>query len=110
MTPRARKLTFSAIWLLAATQTTSALVGTLDTENKFPFVVVVEIQNTDGGSSRCSGVIFGHVLSTAGHCLYSEERGRMHGWAKKVTVPYVDVLGERRVANALKMFVPKAYI
>lgn len=82
-----------------------ALVGTPDTKNEFPFVVKLrsEFKNS---SAFCSGVVHGHILSTAAHCFYTES-GIL---ANRVTVTYVDVLGKTQQALAQRLYVPKAYI
>jgi Trypsin/Bacterial SH3 domain len=87
-----------------------ALVGTVDTNDQFPFVVRLQTEYADGSASWCSGVVHGHVLSTAAHCLYNSDPGIGHGLAVKVTVPYVDTLGRRRTAHSRKLFVPRSYI
>jgi len=56
----------TALFLLAAATSLEAVVGTVDAADEFPFVVRLETEYANGESSWCSGVVHGHVLSTAG--------------------------------------------
>ena len=82
-----RLLFLTILFVLCAPIDAEALVGTLDTNDEFPFVVRLQTEYADGSGSWCSGVVHGHVLSTAAHCLYNSDPGRGHGLAVKVTDP-----------------------
>lgn len=87
-----------------------AAVGTIDSENRFSFVVELQVTWQDGSGSGCSGVILDRVIGTAAHCVWSDEPGDRHGWAKNVTVEYVDVLGIKRSQTSTHFHVPPEYI
>jgi hypothetical protein len=101
------KLLIVAALIVLAPTTSKALVGTVDDGDEFPFVVRLESKYPNGATSWCSGVVHGHILSTAGHCLYNAEKG---GTAVGVTVPYTDTLGNRQKAYSKKIYIPKSYI
>lgn len=82
----ARLVTFLLAALMASTtpHKAHALVGTLDFENKFPYVVLVEGENSVGVFS-CSGIVVSkRVVLTAAHCLW-----RYGQFASNITVSYV---------------------
>lgn len=88
----------------------SALVGIVDEDDQFPFVVRIETQWTDGSnnwSNWCSGVVHGHLLSTAAHCIWDSKFG---GFATRVEVPFVDVSGNQQRARSRRLYIPRAYI
>jgi V8-like Glu-specific endopeptidase len=101
------KLLIVAALIVLAPTTSKALVGTVDDADEFPFVVRLESKYPNGATSWCSGVVHGHILSTAGHCLYNAEKG---GTAVGVTVPYTDTLGNLQKAYSKKIYIPKSYI
>lgn len=83
-----------------------AVVGLIDSENRFPFVVQLSASN-DVQSWSCSAIASnnGFLVATAAHCLW-EPTG---GWAKTVEIKFKDVDGVPRVARAAKMFIPKEF-
>jgi hypothetical protein len=83
-----------------------ALVGTVDEAGEFPYVVELHMTYPNGSAARCSGVVHGHLISTAAHCLYDEPAG---GLAERVWVAFTDPLGDRQKAYAVKLYVPQAY-
>jgi hypothetical protein len=105
-----RLLLLGLFFLLCTPVDSEAVVGIIDANDEFPFVVRLETQYADGSLSWCSGVAHGHVLSTAAHCLYNSDPGMGHGLAVKISVPYVDTLGRHRTAFSKKLFVPRSYI
>jgi len=88
----------------------NALVGTVDDADKFPYVVRLDLTFKDGSGALCSGVVHGHVLSTAAHCLYKWDDGPSHGFVSSIKVSYTDVTGAHRTAYSRRVYVPKAYI
>jgi hypothetical protein len=99
-------IAFAIMFLVARGAPALALVGTLDSANEFPYVVQLRTTYSNGHESLCSGVVHGHVLSTAAHCLYNANYG---GYANKVLVSYTDALGAEQKAYALKLYVPQEY-
>lgn len=81
-----------------------ALVGNLDTENKFPYVVLVEGKNALGSFS-CSGVaVSKRVVLTAAHCLWRYGR-----FASNVTVSY-EQEGAIKTLDASAKQVSESYV
>jgi hypothetical protein len=103
------KAVLGLVILCGTARPSLAIVGTVDTTNQYPFVVQLQITYRDGSGASCSGVVFGHVLSTAAHCLY-EVNGSSPGYATRVSVSYQDALGERRTAFARRLYVPQEYV
>ena len=83
-----------------------AIVGAVDQNNQFPFVVQIEGSFAGKHAYRCSGVVHGHILSTAAHCLYDAKHG---GSADPVVVTYIDAAERKQTARAVKIYVPDAY-
>ena len=106
MTP---KFAYRALCLLLATfasvHSAAALVGAIDRQNEYPYVVKLSIQYKGGLTASCSGVVHGFILSTAAHCLYNS-----NGLAVKVTAQYVDTLGVQQTASSRGIYVPQQYI
>src|SRR5882757_8775954 len=96
--------------LLCIPATSYAVVGTVDANDEFPFVVRLETAFRDGTTSWCSGVVHGHVLSTAAHCLYTSDAGKRRDLAIQVSVPYIDAHGDHQTAFSRKLYVPQSYI
>lgn len=83
----------------------SALVGVVDHQDEFPYVVKLSTEFRGNHRSSCSGVVHGYILSTAAHCLYDSS-----GTALRVTVSYVDTLGVQQTASSKAIYVPRKYI
>jgi hypothetical protein len=84
----------------------NALVGQVDANDEFPFVVRIDMQFKNGKETSCSGVAYGFILSTAAHCLYDDDQGL----ASKVTVHYINAANQPEEAYSRRLFVPTEYI
>ena len=83
-----------------------ALVGTVDTEDRFPFVVRLSITFNDSRTYGCSGAVSrAGLVSTAAHCIWRSDAGL----AQKVLITYRDADGLIRTTRELKIFYPKAF-
>lgn len=92
--------------LLASGISAGAVVGTVDTENKFPFVVQLEIQYSDGREFLCSAAVSrAGLVSTAAHCIWKPDAGL----ATRVYIKYRDADGRQRRVREHKIFYPKAF-
>jgi hypothetical protein len=75
-----------------------AVVGSLDNEDKYPFVVQIE---SDTGS--CSGAVSrSGLVSTAAHCVWTTEGG----FAKSLRIRFRDADGYNRVVASRKIYIP----
>jgi hypothetical protein len=83
-----------------------AIVGVLDEGNEFSFVVQLDTRYSNGSETLCSGVVHSHVVSTAAHCIYDARAG---GYARSVSISYVDTLGRPQKARAVKLYVSDIY-
>ncbi|MBX9841908.1 MAG: hypothetical protein K2Z80_08900 [Xanthobacteraceae bacterium] len=92
--------------LLVSNIPVGAVVGTLDTEDKFPFVVQLDIQYSDGRQFLCSAAVSrAGLVSTAAHCIWRPDAGL----ATRVYVKYRDADGRQRRVREHKIFYPKAF-
>lgn len=95
-----------ALFLLFFSNPCYALVGAIDTDNKFPYVVRLNVTWRDGSTSGCSGVVStSSLVSTAAHCIYNSKRGR----ADYVTIFFTDPDGIDRTSVARQFIIPPAY-
>ena len=82
-----------------------AVVGEIDTENRFPFVVRLEIgfgENVYG----CSGSVSrAGLISTAAHCVWDDDVG-LPDW---VRIYYSDADAREMVVGQRRIFVPPEY-
>jgi hypothetical protein len=86
--------------MLLWTSVGEAFVGEIDSENRFPFVV--RLNSSAGG---CSGVTaYNGIVATAAHCVWNE-----NGWARNMTISFVDAQGRNARANAVKFFMPDEF-
>jgi hypothetical protein len=83
-----------------------ALVGQVDVNDEFPYVVQIDMQYKNGQQTSCSGVAYGFILSTAAHCLYDDDQGL----ATRVTVHYIDAANQPQTAHSRSLYVPSEYI
>jgi hypothetical protein len=79
----------------------NALVGLVDTENEFPYVVRVY-----SSIGSCTGIVSNDgLVSTAAHCVWDQEKG----WANNIRVRYADENGIDQIVDAARTFVSKKY-
>jgi hypothetical protein len=83
-----------------------AVVGIIDTEDQFPFVVKLDAEASDGTRWSCSGAVsITGLVSTAGHCVWDPEHGR----AKRIKITYKDADGNIHVVPDYKIFYEKEF-
>jgi hypothetical protein len=83
-----------------------AVVGQVDTEDKFPYVVQLEIEFYGNKNYLCSGSVSrAGLVSTAAHCIWDPGAGL----AKQVFIKYRDADGQSRRVREDKIFYPKAF-
>lgn len=86
--------------------TAIALVGEVDKDDKFPYVVQLQIEFSDGSASLCSGAVSrASMVSTAAHCIWDTKLGL----ATKVTISYTDADGRQRQVNHKRLYHPTAF-
>jgi Trypsin len=91
---------------LSLSMPAQAIVGTLDTDNQFPFVVQLKAEANDGARWSCSGAVsITGLVSTAAHCVWDPEHGRV----KRINVVYTDADGISHTVPDHKIFYPKEF-
>jgi len=94
------------VWLLSAglllvAYSAFALVGAIDTEDRYPFVVQIssEIGSCSGAVSRAG------LVSTAAHCVWNSDVG----FAKQLKIRFRDADGVNRTVDARRIFIPDGF-
>jgi hypothetical protein len=83
-----------------------AVVGTLDTDDQFPYVVQLKAEADDGASWSCSGAVsITGLVSTAAHCVWDPQHGRV----KRINIIYKDADGVIHTVPDYKIFYPKEF-
>lgn len=80
-----------------------AVVGTVDTNNRFPYVVRLSFKDIGYCSSAVSA---DNLVTTAAHCVWDDENWRLYGNQRIV---FTDIHGEEKSVGIRRAFVPDKY-
>ncbi|MGQ0673886.1 MAG: hypothetical protein ACT4N2_13560, partial [Hyphomicrobium sp.] len=98
--------TVATLVMLSITASANALVGQLDSSNKFPYVVRIFSEFRSGATKPCTGAVSRNsLISTAAHCIFDS----VYGPAIKITIHFTDADGKDRRIDHKELFYPKKF-
>jgi V8-like Glu-specific endopeptidase len=93
-----------AVSLLLLANPARAVVGIVDVNDEFPFVVKIDL-----GGGYCSGAVtVDNLVTTAAHCVWDDET-KIALSPDKIRISYVDMDGNRRATGVSKIFFLNEY-
>lgn len=92
------------IAILLFVERSNAVIGVVDVDNEFPYVVQIDL-----GNGRCSGAVnVDNLITTAAHCVWKPETKTQVN-PSDIRVSYVDMWGERKTVRVTSLFFPEQY-